>query len=313
MRILEKIKIEDVLFLDIETSTRVKELELDTPLYDAWQYKKKKDIIDDSELISTYAKEAALYPEFGRIVCITVGKVVKDTFITQTFNNINEFQLITDFYNCLDRQGDTYICGHSVKQFDIPYIVQRGYSFGLKPHKLLDTSGLKPWELDHILDTKDIWRGTSFNSSSLLSLCTSLNIKSPKEDLQGSDVPKFFWEDPINNIERITKYCERDVLAVYRVLDKLINLKPHDKSNFLPALNRFKINNQNSPVDEGLLEYLVNGGRYTKKIKDQLVSTLSSMSNEEKEKAFVVLGAVVSTAKGKVTKFTKKHLKELKG
>lgn len=314
MRTLEKIKIEDVLFLDIETSTQVKELELDTPLYDAWQYKKKKDITVDSELISAYANEAALYPEFGRVVCITVGKLVKEEFITQTFNNLDEGQLITDFYNCLDRHSG-YICGHSIKQFDIPYIIQRGYSYGLKPHSLLDTSGLKPWELEHILDTKDLWRGTSISYASLLSVCTTLGVKSPKEDLQGSDVPKFFWENPEDNIDRITEYCERDVFATYKVLDTLINLKPHEKSNNAPNINRFSVRGvvqKRDIIDKGLLVNLMEGGRYTKKIKDQLIKTLSSMSDEEREKAYVILGAVVSTAKGKTTKFTKKHLKELK-
>lgn len=314
MRLLKNINIEDILFLDIETSTRVKELELDTPLFDAWEYKKKKDDLINNQLIETYSKEAALYSEFGRIVCITVGKLVKDNFITQTFNNLDEKQLLIDFYNCLDRH-DGSVCGHSIKQFDIPYIIQRGYSFGLTPHKLLDTSGLKPWELDHILDTKDLWRGTSFNSSSLLSICTTLGIKSPKEDLQGSNVPKFFWEDPEKNIDQITRYCERDVFATYQVFDKLKTLEPHSKSNNAPVVNRFSIRGsieKKENIDKGLLEALMNGGRYTIKIKKELVDRISKMTKDEKEKAFTILSAVTSTAKGKLTKFTKAHLKELK-
>ena len=315
MRILEKINLKDVLFLDIETSTQVKDLEIDTPLYDAWKYKKQKEVTDDSVLPNLYQNEAALYPEFGRIVCITVGRIIGGKFAMQTFKNLNEKELLNDFNNMLDKQNDCYICGYSIKQFDIPFILQRGYHHSIKPHTKLDTSGLKPWELDHIIDTKELWKGTSFNNPSLIGVCTSLGIKSPKEELQGSDVPKFFWLNPEKNIKTITEYCERDVFSTYRVLEKLKTLEVHKQTDIKPHVTI--INLDDSHVEEelengGLLDRLMSGGSYTKKIKEELIKRLSNMTNDEKEKAFVILNSIISTAKGKTTKFTKKHLKELK-
>lgn len=293
MKVLDKIDLKNVLFLDIETSTTVSELQLDTPLFDSWEYKKRRNGETDKELIDMYATEAALYPEFGRIVCISVGMLSKKGFQTKTFNNLREDKLISEFYAMLESVKSTIkLCGHAIKQFDIPYIAQRGYVHNLRPHPLMDTSGEKPWTMDWILDTKELWQGTSFNRSSLLGISTVLGLPSPKQDLQGKDVPKYFWKDPENNIQRISEYCERDVVATYEVFKHLKNL--------------------GEEKEKGLIEKLAEGQPYGKDEKSKLLGVLKGMDKDEQEKAFVVLNSIVSRTKQLKTNITKAHIKTLK-
>ena len=46
---------------------------------------------------------------------------------------------------------------------------------------------------------------------SLKLLAAVLGFPSPKDDIDGSDVGRVFWEE--DDVERIAVYCEKDVLA----------------------------------------------------------------------------------------------------
>jgi hypothetical protein len=46
-----------------------------------------------------------------------------------------------------------------------------------------------------------------------------LGIPSPKDDIDGSEIFRVFYED--NDIERIISYCEKDTLAVVQILLRL--------------------------------------------------------------------------------------------
>ena len=43
-----------------------------------------------------------------------------------------------------------------------------------------------------------------------------MGIQSPKDDIDGSQVADVYYKD--KNVDRIAKYCEKDVLAVAQVL-----------------------------------------------------------------------------------------------
>lgn len=46
-----------------------------------------------------------------------------------------------------------------------------------------------------------------------------LGIPSPKDDIDGSQVRNVYYEQ--NDVERIARYCEKDVIAVAQILLKL--------------------------------------------------------------------------------------------
>ena len=97
------------------------------------------------------------------------------------------------------------------KEFDFPYIARRMLINGVKLPAILDVAGKKPWEVK-FLDTMDMWKFGDFKHYTSLNLLTTIfNIPSPKDDIDGSQVASVFYEE--KDIDRIARYCEKDVLA----------------------------------------------------------------------------------------------------
>ena len=81
---------------------------------------------------------------------------------------------------------------------------------------MLNTAGKKPWEIRH-LDTMELWKFGDYKSfTSLDLLAASFNIPTPKDDIDGSQVWKVYWEE--NNLERIQLYCQKDVITVAQLI-----------------------------------------------------------------------------------------------
>ena len=69
----------------------------------------------------------------------------------------------------------------------------------------------------------DLWKFGDYKTFTSLDLLTSiLGIPSPKEDIDGSMVAKIYYDE--KDLPRIVRYCERDVLAVARILLRFMNL-----------------------------------------------------------------------------------------
>ena len=65
-----------------------------------------------------------------------------------------------------------------------------------------------------------IWKFGDYKHYTSLKLMTNvLGIPSPKDDIDGSEIYRVFYED--NDIERIISYCEKDTLAVAQILLRL--------------------------------------------------------------------------------------------
>ena len=308
MRELKQLNEEKLIFIDIETAPVVKELQVGTPLFDAWAYKVAKDgVTDNDEVIKSFSEKAGLYPEFARIVCVVVGVVVKDKFYLKSYDDKDEVKLLENFNNFItkqtDKSKDYMLCGFANYSFDTPFCHKRMYINGIEPNEIFSGWDRKPWIFDEV-DLKNIWKGTSWNNPSLISLATSLGIKSPKDDISGADVGKVYWSEGDEGLSRISKYCLKDVETVYHIFKKLRFETP---SETVVAEDKIKVEVEESPI----LIHLFNGGRYGSEEKDKLISLLDTLNNEELSKAFVLLTAISSTAKGKKTKITKAHIKTL--
>jgi len=210
----------NILFLDIETVPAYTDYSaLPEKLKELWTkkmtYSSEKENLDASELYS----RAGIYAEFGKIICISVGffysKSGKTKFRIKSFYEDQENQLIKGFNALLDHSfysNDHYLCGHNAKEFDFPYIARRALINGLRLPSLLDIAGSKPWEIKH-LDTMELWKfGDYKHYTSLALLAEIFNIPSPKDDIDGSDVGRVYWEE--KNLKRIVEYCQKDVLTV---------------------------------------------------------------------------------------------------
>ncbi|HKC69625.1 MAG TPA: 3'-5' exonuclease [Bacteroidia bacterium] len=211
-------EINNILFLDIETVPLVYDYQqLNEPfkkLWDLkWQY--SKDITAEQQ----YAK-AGIYAEFAKVVCICVGYFNGKEFRIKSFYGDDEKILLEDFKLTLERHFANYaLCAHNGKEFDFPFMCRRMLVNGISLPEVLQIQGKKPWEITH-LDTMELWKFGDYKSYTSLQLLAAIfDIPTPKDDIDGSQVAKVYYEE--KNLERIKTYCEKDVVTVARLLQKM--------------------------------------------------------------------------------------------
>ncbi len=212
---LEQYKIDNILFLDIETVPQERSFD-DVPesLKGLWD-KKSKYFRSDEESAGDVYQRAGIYAEFGKIVCISVGFIVvsgdERTLREKSYAGHDEKVLLNEFADMLSKNSRKFLCGHNIKEFDIPYIARRMLINGVTLPSSLNIAGKKPWEVNFI-DTLELWKFGDFKHYTSLNLLTNIfNIPSPKDDIDGSEVAGVYYEE--NDVERIARYCEKDVLA----------------------------------------------------------------------------------------------------
>lgn len=215
-------KLENILFLDIETvplhpnyddlSEEVQQL-----FADKTSYQRKETPAAD------FYERAGIWAEFGKIICLSVGYFTSLQSKPRQFRMTSfygeEVELLTNFSQLLNSHFSRpyhHLCAHNGKEFDFPYIARRMMVHGLELPQVLQIAGKKPWEVPH-LDTMELWKFGDYKHYTSLKLLThTLNIPSPKTDIDGSQVAQVYYRD--NNLERIVRYCEQDVLAVAQII-----------------------------------------------------------------------------------------------
>lgn len=220
---LEKVQLEKILFLDIETvpqTYQFPDLEEDTK--HLFESKTRFMQNDEKSYEQLYNERAGIYAEFGKIVCISVG-FVRDTTTgrqirMKSYYHDDEETLLKQFKGLLEEHYNTpyhILCGHNAKEFDFPYICRRMLINGIKLPAILDIAGKKPWEISH-LDTLELWKFGDYKAfTSLALLCHVFKIPTPKDDISGADVARVYYEE--KDLERIKVYCEKDVVALIQL------------------------------------------------------------------------------------------------
>jgi DNA polymerase elongation subunit (family B) len=234
-----KIPITKILFMDIETVGGCPNYDVCSNLnpivanqfdkYFDWflkRFPEDNEIIDDQKN-KVFTSRAGLVPEFAKIVCVSFAFVLDNGDIRkQTFVNDSEFNLLKDVQGLLNKCAklDFWLCGHNLKNFDIPMLAKRMIINGLIPPALLPTYDTKPWEIKAI-DTKEIWQYGAYSSiGSLDLLCSTMEIPTPKDgEVNGDKVHEEYWEK--QNLKGISEYCERDVEVLIQIIKKFKDLK----------------------------------------------------------------------------------------
>ncbi len=245
---IEAIDLTKILFLDIEcVSCQPSYDKLDGTFQELWATKSKnilrRNNPDPSEedIAANFLEKAGIFAEFGKIVCISVGFVARDTnkqlvVRLKSFANDDEKVLLEEFCQLLSQHYNNpnshFLCGHNIKEFDIPYICRRMVINQLPFPSLLQLHGKKPWETKYLLDTLELWKfGDIKNYTSLKLLAATLGFPSPKDDIDGSDVGRVYWEE--KDLERIAVYCEKDVLATVQLFLRFRRLPLLEKDQII--------------------------------------------------------------------------------
>jgi DNA polymerase elongation subunit (family B) len=228
---LPEIDITQILFLDIETVPEVYEFEqLDSEKQQLWSDKTRFLQQRDELTAGQVYEKAGIYAEFGKIICISTAFVHMDPSGTskmrvKSFYGKDEKALLEQFCIVVSKfcsANDRFLCGHNIKEFDVPYMARRMLLKGVQLPEAINIPGKKPWEVRH-LDTMELWKFGDYKHFTSLNLLASLfGIPTPKDDISGADVARVFWEE--NDLERIKTYCEKDTIAVAHLMHRFKNI-----------------------------------------------------------------------------------------
>ena len=231
---MQKSDLLKIMFLDIETVPQTSDYsQLSPELAHLWEDKFQQihkrmpeKFSEETTAAEGFNVSAGIYSEFGKIVCISVGFIhfqgVDMHFRTKSFSGDNEKQLLVDFSQlihkfCISREHT--LCGHNIKEFDIPYICRRMLINGLSLPPIFQIAGKKPWEITFI-DTLELWKFGDYKNYTALKLLTAVfGIPTPKDDIDGSQVAHVYYQD--KDIKRIANYCQKDVVATAQVFLRL--------------------------------------------------------------------------------------------
>lgn len=220
---LKTLDLSQVIVLDIETVPQYQSYN-DVPpnLQELWEIKTSHQRKPDQSMEEFY-EHAGILAEFGKVICISLGifsyQHKSYSLRLKSFAGDNEREILKQFSLLIEKQSPSLkFCAHNGKEFDYPYICRRLLVNGLEIPVQLDISGKKPWEVNH-LDTMEMWKfGDYKHYTSLNLLAAILNIPTPKDDIDGSQVRQVYYEE--KNLDRIIAYCQKDVVTTAQVLLK---------------------------------------------------------------------------------------------
>lgn len=236
----------ELMFADIETTSQYATFKsMPEELQDIFRrrYKKQFAEIDlnspfeaqDLAIEELYSTTAPLQPEWGRILCISIGWLegpdpeTGDYKMTvKSYADEDEKVLLQKFMKASEKNstGPNYKYSwvfHNGTSFDIPFIAKRIIMNGLPLPNLWDFGHLKPWELDRFIDTKNVWKMNVYdNSVSLNHLAYIFGLPSSKDAMDGAGVKDEFWIN--KNLAGITIYCEKDVVVLGQIYLKMKSL-----------------------------------------------------------------------------------------
>ena len=224
---LSHINIYNLIYIDIETVPQKSSFQqLSETMQSLWAIKHSTLKIENETAEEGYLKRAGVYSEFAKVICISIGFFrfdkdrLRNQFRVKTISGDDEKELLENFLTTIAKSFSEperfHFCGHNIREFDLPFICRRLLVQGLGLPEILDLSGKRPWEVQDI-DTLQLWKFGDFKNYTSLRLLTEiLGIPSPKEDIEGKDVCRVYWEE--HGLPRIVEYCQRDVVTVARLL-----------------------------------------------------------------------------------------------
>ena len=286
---VRKQDLEKILFFDIETIRRNKELDVNSKEYSlyAWKLRDKEtsELPSQEIVIKHYELSGALDPTFNKVVCITVGFIKDNTLYLKSLTG-EQKTIIEDFYGILNSTGFTP-CGHNIIQFDMPTLRLKAFESGIDLSMLSDKhsdSQQKPWILsDNFMDTMDITKGTYYYNLSLDAMCFLAGIETPKEGISGADVSRVYYGVE-NGLQIISDYCKKDVKAVAKLFCALQGRKGFIKD----VVDKTETTTVEPFTEEQpLLQKIYKASNIDSKTKEDLHKKLAKKKITKKEKLII--------------------------
>lgn len=212
------------LFIDIETGL-APDANLFEPKYKEPRMKKDGTPYADSKTIEEqkveWESKCALSPLTGQV--LMVGYHHSDTTFTvnQTTPNkdkpkgLSEEILLIDCVSYLNNAD--LIIGHYIKDFDLPFIINRCRKHGITPPNVGYRKGSKWYWNENVIDLRDLWTLGKYNEHISLNNMAKYFGLIPKDETIGENFQQVFDTD----IERAIQYCKYDVELTKQIYAKL--------------------------------------------------------------------------------------------
>jgi 3'-5' exonuclease len=240
---------QNILFIDIETVSGMESYQLLPERFQKlWDRKAQSLPKKDTEQTPAdqYFERAAIYSEFGKIICIGIGFTFWQNnslrLKVKCIAGHNEAEILQEFTDLISskfNKKNLILCAHNGKEFDFPYLGRRMLVNNIKVPKVLQMAGKKPWEVPH-LDTLELWKfGDKKNFTSLDLLAALFDIESSKVALSGDRVNATYYLE--KDLPKIAEYCLEDVVVLAQLFLKINGL------NTIPAQNIERISEHHDP------------------------------------------------------------------
>ena len=162
-------------------------------------------------------RKTALNGGYGQIYCIGIAINNHEPIVIHLES---EAEMLQHFFAVIENaiktnhthKGAVTFIGHNV-EWDLRFLYQRCVINGDEPTVELIHSKYSP----HVFDTMQQWAGFG-NRISLDELCQILNIPTPKQGIDGSQVWDFIQQ---GKGQEVMDYCKRDVAAVQAIYRRM--------------------------------------------------------------------------------------------
>lgn len=239
-------EIEKLLFFDVETAGSAKNSsELSQRMQELWshrcEYLRAIDKHPENATLSDdmlFQEKAGLQAEFGRVVCVSFGRVKFDDdpdkpplIQIASYSGEDEEDILKNAKRVFDGMHKHKMIpfGHNIKRFDLPYLCKRWFINKIEPAIPLQIWDKKPWEIN-VKDSSELWSFGAWQEgfTSLDLLSAVLGLPSPKDAMKGDQVHKEFYD---GNIEGIATYCNKDVVSLIRIAFALSEIPQFNESD----------------------------------------------------------------------------------
>lgn len=169
----------------------------------------------------TYEQFASLHPEYGRIICISLGYIAENTDGDQVMHLKSylggEEDLLQDFNGVLASFSNTFVHAKG-RTFDVPFILARMSALKINCANQNFASLHRPNGHTH-LDLTEFHAQHGSGCRLPLSLIASVRGVAPsRTDLDDSDIPEAFRNGEIRLIARQCEWSVATTLNLLRVL-----------------------------------------------------------------------------------------------
>jgi hypothetical protein len=214
------------LFLDIETLPAGKmSHEAVKLIFEKKRAKKsQKEDCEKQVDFEQYLLGTSFDGTFGRILCI--GYAIDDQPVECLCYDQDEVRTLKEFWEIVEslslpaenryQEHGLLFIGHNIIDFDMRFIYQRSIINKVKPAYDVSFARYRSFPM---FDTMKEWTKWGSNSVGLEPLALALEIPTPKDGIDGSQVYQFYQA---GKISEICEYCKRDVECTRKVYDRMI-------------------------------------------------------------------------------------------